>query len=663
MSEADNSTDGKSGYQVLARKYRPARFDDLIGQEAMVRTLRNAFEAGRIAHAWMLTGVRGVGKTTTARILARGLNYAPEDTAVDAQAGPTVDLGDIGVHCQAIMEGRHPDVIEIDAASHTGIDDIRDIIESARYSPVSARFKVYIIDEVHMLSKSAFNGLLKTLEEPPAHVKFVFATTEIRKVPVTILSRCQRFDLKRVSAAELMKHLQHIGEQEGISASEPALRIIARAAEGSVRDALSILDQAIAHSGGDVDAETVQAMLGLADRAQTIDFFDDIASGRTESALARMSALYQTGAEPLVVLTDLADFTHFVTRIKITEDAANDPGASETERVSGLEFSKTLSVRSLSTLWQILLAGIEETGRSPRPSASADMVLVRLCHAADLPTPDEALKALAEHGATAPSGAPSDTPNRQTDGNGHTGPAPGPSGQGTAEAQRGHAAITPAGGHGGPGAAMARLHDPEINPEFRPDIDPDIVSEILLEPDHDPVSPPWDENVPAPGLPVHHDPDTATTAAAGDLPSGFEALLEMARERRDRLMFRSLERQVIPIRVNDRQLEIALTPDADPGLPQQIAETLQSWTGERWIVIIGAAPPEAISAYQRRKADEARQMAAIKADPLVSHVLDVFPGAEIVSVREISGPDAAPDEDIGADRTGADAANEAKHDK
>jgi len=407
MSEADNFTDGKPGYQVLARKYRPARFDDLIGQEAMVRTLRNAFETGRIAHAWMLTGVRGVGKTTTARILARGLNYASEDTAPDAKSGPTVDLGDIGVHCQAIMEGRHPDVIEIDAASHTGIDDIRDIIESARYSPVSARFKVYIIDEVHMLSKSAFNGLLKTLEEPPAHVKFVFATTEIRKVPVTILSRCQRFDLKRVSAAELMTHLAHIAGKEGITANEPALRIIARAAEGSVRDALSILDQAIAHSGGDVDTDTVQAMLGLADRAQTIDLFDEITSGLTESALARMSALYQTGAEPLVVLTDLADFTHFVTRIKIVEDAANDLGASETERIRGLEFSKTLSVRSLSVLWQMLLAGIEETGRSPRPSASADMVLVRLCHAADLPTPDEALKALAEHAADAPSGAPS----------------------------------------------------------------------------------------------------------------------------------------------------------------------------------------------------------------------------------------------------------------
>ena len=270
-------SENRSGtYQVLARKYRPARFDDLIGQEPMVRTLRNAFAAGRIPHAWMLTGVRGVGKTTTARILARGLNYQTED----GSGAPNVDLPTEGVHCRAIMEGRHPDVLEMDAASHTGIDDIRDIIDSARYSPVSARYKVYIIDEVHMLSKAAFNGLLKTLEEPPAHVKFVFATTEIRRVPVTVLSRCQRFDLRRVDAALLIENLASIAAKEGVETETEALRQIARAAEGSVRDAQSILDQAIAHGAGKVDAATVQDMLGLADRTRIVDLFEHVMKRR-----------------------------------------------------------------------------------------------------------------------------------------------------------------------------------------------------------------------------------------------------------------------------------------------------------------------------------------------------------------------------------------------
>ncbi|MYZ50361.1 DNA polymerase III subunit gamma/tau, partial [Propylenella binzhouense] len=376
-------------YQVLARKYRPASFDDLIGQEPMVRTLRNAFAAGRIAHAWMLTGVRGVGKTTTARILARGLNFQTADGG-----GPTVDLAAEGVHCSAIMEGRHPDVIEMDAASHTGIDDIRDIIDSARYSPVSARYKVYIVDEVHMLSKAAFNGLLKTLEEPPAHVKFVFATTEIRRVPVTVLSRCQRFDLRRIESAVLIRHLEGIAAKEGIEAEAEALRMIARAAEGSVRDALSILDQAIAHGGGTVEAETVRAMLGLADRTRTIDLFEAVMRGDAPAALASLDALHAVGADPLVVLTDLAEFTHYVTRLKLAAEAAAHAPVSESERVRGAAFAASLSLRHLSLAWQMLLKGIQEVGQAPRPMAAADMVLVRLCHAADLPTPDEALRLL-----------------------------------------------------------------------------------------------------------------------------------------------------------------------------------------------------------------------------------------------------------------------------
>jgi DNA polymerase III subunit gamma/tau len=376
-----------------------------------VRTLRNAFAAGRIAHAWMLTGVRGVGKTTTARILARGLNYATQD----GEGAPTVDLpAEEGVHCRAILEGRHPDVVEMDAASHTGIDDIRDIIDSARYSPVSARYKVYVVDEVHMLSRQAFNGLLKTLEEPPAHVKFVFATTEVRRVPVTVLSRCQRFDLRRIEAGRLIEHLAWVAGEEEVEAEPEALRLVARAAEGSVRDALSVMDQAIAHGGGAIAAATVQDMLGLADRARTIDLFEQLMRGDTPAALAELKSQHDAGADPLVVLTDLAEFCHLVARLKLAPAAAADAALSESERVRGQALAEALSVRVLSRAWQMLFAGIQETAQAPRPLAAADMVLVRLCHASELPTPDEAVRMLQGEAmraqpaaAPAPAAAPS----------------------------------------------------------------------------------------------------------------------------------------------------------------------------------------------------------------------------------------------------------------
>ncbi|MBK8455821.1 MAG: DNA polymerase III subunit gamma/tau [Phyllobacteriaceae bacterium] len=391
-------------YRVLARKYRPRDFSDLIGQEPMVRTLTNAFHAGRIAQAWMLTGVRGVGKTTTARILARALNYK---TATLDQ--PTVDLAEIGEHCQAITEGRHVDVIEMDAASHTGVDNMRDLLEQVRYAPVTARYKVYIIDEVHMLSKSAFNALLKTLEEPPPHVKFIFATTEIRKVPITVLSRCQRFDLRRVESAELMTHLAAIAGKEGVNVENDALAMIARAAEGSVRDSLSLLDQAISHGSGRVEGEAVRAMLGLADRARIIDLFEKLMSGDMAGALAEFRAQYDAGGDPAVILSDLAAFTHFVTRVKFIPEAARDATLSENERVRGEGFARQLNVRVLSRAWQMLLKGLTETRDAPRPVDAAEMVLVRIAHAADLPTLDEALADLpaVSAGAAPPAPAPS----------------------------------------------------------------------------------------------------------------------------------------------------------------------------------------------------------------------------------------------------------------
>lgn len=371
------------GYRVLARKYRPSHFGELIGQAPMVRTLRNAFAQDRIPQAWMLTGVRGVGKTTTARILARALNYE-----LDGEPRrPTVDFTKPGLHCQAIMEGRHVDVIEMDAASHTSINDIREITDAARYKPVSALYKVYIIDEVHMLSTAAFNGLLKTLEEPPAHVKFIFATTEIRKVPVTVLSRCQRFDLRRIDAAELTAHLASVAEREGIKAETEALAMIARAAEGSVRDALSVMDQAIAHGGGTIAADDLRDMLGLADRTRVVDLFERVMSGEAAGALAELSAQYEVGADPVVVLSDLAAFVHQVTRQKVT-NAPPEPGEPEVVRERSADFAARLGMAALSRMWQALLTGIAEVQTAPKPMIAAEMVVIRLCYLASLPDPD-----------------------------------------------------------------------------------------------------------------------------------------------------------------------------------------------------------------------------------------------------------------------------------
>jgi DNA polymerase-3 subunit gamma/tau len=385
------------GYKVLARKYRPRRFADLIGHGAMVRTLANAFESGRIAQAWMLTGVRGVGKTTTARILARALNYEVPGR-IDR---PSIELDEIGAHCEAIMEGRHVDVIEMDAASHTGVDDVREIIEASHYKPATARFKVYIIDEVHMLSTAAFNALLKTLEEPPEHVKFVFATTEIRKVPITVLSRCQRFDLKRVDGALIAEHLSRVAASESVTVDPEAIGLIARAAEGSVRDSLTLLDQAIAHGGGAVAAETVRGMLGLADRGRVVDLFGAVMAGDVPTALAALGDAHDSGADPATILTDLASFVHLVTRIRHVPAAADDPTLSEVERARGREFAGRLSVPVLSRAWQILLKGIAEVQAAPRPLPAAEMVLVRLAYVADLPTPDEAIRMLQQGGAGA----------------------------------------------------------------------------------------------------------------------------------------------------------------------------------------------------------------------------------------------------------------------
>lgn len=385
-------------YRVLARKYRPSTFGQLIGQEAMVRTLTNAIAGGRLAHAFMLTGVRGIGKTTTARLIARALNCA---------GGPTIEPCGTCEHCAAIAQDRHVDVMEMDAASRTGVDDIRELIEGVRYRPTSARYKIYIVDEVHMLSKNAFNALLKTLEEPPEHVKFIFATTEIRKVPVTVLSRCQRFDLRRVERAVLAAHFGAIAEKENAQVASGALDLIARAADGSVRDGLSLLDQAIAHGGGEVSEDAVRDMLGLADRAKVFDLFDLLMQGKAAEALTQLADLYAAGADPLVVVQDLLEFAHWLTRLKVAPEAAEGPAVSESERVRGRDMAGRLSMAALGRAWQMLLKGIAEVQGAPHPLQAAEMIVVRLTYAAELPTPAEAVRSLQSAPSSVPRAAPS----------------------------------------------------------------------------------------------------------------------------------------------------------------------------------------------------------------------------------------------------------------
>ncbi|MEJ5218968.1 DNA polymerase III subunit gamma/tau [Cognatishimia sp. D5M38] len=435
---SDDSTQ-TTGYQVLARKYRPETFADLVGQDAMVRTLKNAFDADRIAQAFIMTGIRGTGKTTTARIIAKGMNCIGED----GTGGPTTEPCGKCEHCRAIMEGRHVDVMEMDAASRTGVGDIREIIDSVHYRAASARYKIYIIDEVHMLSTSAFNALLKTLEEPPAHVKFIFATTEIRRVPVTVLSRCQRFDLRRIEPEVMIALMRKIATSEGAEIADDALALITRAAEGSARDATSLLDQAISHGAGETTADQVRAMLGLADRGRVLDLYDMILRGDAGGALNELSAQYADGADPMAVLRDLAEITHWVSVVKITPESADDPTISPDERARGQAMAEKLPMRVMTRMWQMLLKALEEVAAAPNAMMAAEMAIIRLTHVADLPSPEELVKKL------------QDTP-----------PPPGPPGGGggmntpqMGGATQAYATAQVAGGPGGTVTALAPQAD------------------------------------------------------------------------------------------------------------------------------------------------------------------------------------------------------------
>ncbi|MED5395819.1 MAG: DNA polymerase III subunit gamma/tau [Pseudomonadota bacterium] len=588
-------------YRVLARKYRPEAFSGLIGQNVMVRTLTNAFQSSRLAHAFILTGVRGVGKTTTARIIARALNCV----GPDGSGEPTTEPCGQCEHCVAISEDRHVDVLEMDAASRTGVDDIRELIEGVRYRPTSARQKVYIIDEVHMLSKNAFNALLKTLEEPPEHVKFVFATTEIRKVPVTVLSRCQRFDLARVDTDTLARHFADIAKREGAVIPETALHLISRAADGSVRDGLSLLDQVISQadfgSGGKTDEAQVRDMLGLADRSKTFELLEAVMAGDIACALELFDQLYREGADPVALLEDMLEITHWLTRIKIVPAVADGSHASEIERKRGRDMESRLSMAALSRAWQMLLKGMQEVRTAPSPRQSAEMVIIRLAYAANLPTPEEALRSLEQDGGGAavgladateagPGGTTAATPTEMS------AKIPG-SVPGSSERTPPQAALT-----GTEDAVPPTL--PQAAPEAPPEPTPIVKSRPVL--------------------------------------ATFSDVLALADEKREGFLRKHLSDDVRLVRFETGRIEINPKETAPADLAGRLTSFLNEQTDIRWTVSVSRNGDEATT---RDKCD--RDVQALRAEALAHHlvqaVMETFPGATIDHVKKRDDSEGADD--------------------
>jgi DNA polymerase-3 subunit gamma/tau len=601
------TNDIQTGYRVLARKYRPDRFSELIGQDALVRTLGNALSLGRLAHAFVLTGVRGVGKTSTARLLARGLNCIGADGTGDATLEPCGTCEP----CVAIAASRHVDVLEVDAASHTGVDDARDIIEGVGYRPVSARYKIYIIDEVHMMSKSAFNALLKTLEEPPDNVKFIFATTEIRKVPVTILSRCQRFDLRRVDSDVLAAHLASICTHESIDADTEALNVISRAAEGSVRDALSLLDQAAAMTADQISADNIAAMLGRPGRADSIAMLDAAMSGDAAGALDALASAHTNGAEPEMAIADLMDLIH---RASLIAAGGSADSLLEAERTPVTALAD-MGIARLGRAWQMLLKGHAEITTAPQPMAAAEMLLIRLAHLANMPTPADIIGKLGRGADAAPATAPQSPPPKN--------PAPknpGPQGatpENTAQETPGPPPVAsdippaPAGMSGAGGAAVAQ---PEPAPEPAPDISPeDQTADHNTEQLADPSSP---------------------VGETGPTLNSLQDVAALAESHDEALLAARIRTFVRPVRLQPNLLEIALADGAPDTLAGDIARNLSQWTGQRWMVSLaegkgGQTIAEARTAARNAQKDE------IVATPTVRAVMDVFPGAKIEDIRPI----------------------------
>ncbi|MFD1795672.1 DNA polymerase III subunit gamma/tau [Paracoccus aurantiacus] len=587
-------TETEQNYQVLARKYRPETFSDLVGQDAMVRTLKNAFATSRIAQAFIMTGIRGTGKTTTARIIAKGLNCV----GPDGQGGPTTDPCGQCEHCVAISEGRHVDVLEMDAASRTGVNDIREIIESVHYRAASARYKIYIIDEVHMLSTSAFNALLKTLEEPPPHVKFIFATTEIRKVPVTVLSRCQRFDLRRIEPEVMIALLRKIANAENAEITDDALALITRAAEGSARDATSLLDQAVSHGAGETGADQVRAMLGLADRGRVIDLFDMIVRGDAAQALAELQAQYADGADPVAVLRDLAELTHWISIVKITPETSEDPTIAPDERTRGADLAARLPMRVLTRMWQMLLKSLEEVSAAPNSMMAAEMAVIRLTHAADLPDPEALIRkiksaqAAGEFTQPAPAGG---------GGEGGARASAGASGQSGARDAGSSAATARAQGNGaGYGTVSASGQATALS----------AVPESLI-------------------------------AAYPD----FDSVLGLIRRMRDMPLLIMVESHLRLVKYSPGRIEFEPAPGAPADLASRLAERLRGWTGgQRWAVSVVSSGGAKTVAEQRAEI-EAEALARAAENPTVKAALQAFPKARIISAKQIERPAATLDTD------------------
>ncbi|MDR6266022.1 DNA polymerase III subunit gamma/tau [Roseobacter sp. N2S] len=581
--------EAKTGYQVLARKYRPATFEDLIGQDAMVRTLKNAFAADRIAHAFVLTGIRGTGKTTTARIVAKGMNCI----GPYGQGGPTTEPCGVCDMCVSISEGRHVDVMEMDAASNTGVANIREIIDSVHYRAASARFKIYIIDEVHMLSNGAFNALLKTLEEPPEHVKFIFATTEIRKIPVTVLSRCQRFDLRRIEPEVMITHLEKIAGLEDAQVADDALALIARAAEGSVRDAMSLLDQAIAHGVGETSADQVRAMLGLADRGRVLDLFDLIMKGDAAGALNELSGQYAEGADPLAVLRDLAEVTHWVSVIKISPEAADDPTVSPDERTRGITAAEALPMRALTRMWQMLLKALEEVSAAPNGMMAAEMAIIRLTHVSELPSPEELVRRLHANPPQLPSGG------------GGSGGGDGPPMPGGAVSQGGNMGGSMGGGapSGGPVAMIAG------------------------------------------GGAVHAgQPDSAQALARF---VRFDQVVDLIRARRDMKLLVEVEHHLRLAKYTPGRIEFQPTDDAPADLASRLASRLQTWTGVRWgVSVVSTGGAETVT--EQKAAHRSDLQGRALQHPLVVAAMARFPGSEIRDIRSLEDITADPEDELEA---------------
>lgn len=577
---SEENAEMNTEYRVLARKYRPQNFDDLRGQDVLVKTLKNAIESGRIAHAFMLTGVRGVGKTTTARIIAKALNYTGADGKAGPTTGPTADCET----CKAIAEDRHPDVIEMDAASNTGVENIREILDSVRYAPSSARYKIYIIDEVHMLSKSAFNALLKTLEEPPEHVKFIFATTEIRKVPVTVLSRCQRFDLRRIEPDTLIELFTDICGQEKAEIEDEALNMIARAADGSARDGLSILDQSISMAEGKVTAEQVKSMLGLADQGRILDLFEASVTGRTEEALDILDDLYNAGAEPMVVMQDMLDMGHILTRLHTTKNPENLKGRfPEAELSRANDIAAKLSLPALAKSWQILLAGHQDVMQAPRPQAALEMIIIRLVYAANLPDPDRLLKQLDDlkkNGGAMPAGVV----------------APG-GGDGVHPTQMSAAAQKKTESLG-QGKVVSNVHG---------------VAQASAQPQ-------------IAGQPQH--------VANGNLET-LEDIVALFEQNKKMILAGQVFHNVHLVSLKGRRLEIALAEDVPQKLAGDITTELRKLTGHRdWVISIGdmAKAQKTLAAVAEEKVQA--RLKEVMADPFVAQILDAFPGTEIRDIIE-----------------------------